>query len=123
MSNLILSQGNKVEFATWDGVKSRSFIEKERYYGYDKECEIWCNYEAHRAKIKEILLDLCNNDESEAKAKLEGMTSFTTKEGKEIKGRKSTTELSPKQVQMIYGRLKKEADDQERQMAKGAGSE
>ena len=44
MSNLILSQGNNVEFATWDGVKSRSFIEKERYYGYDKECEIWCNY-------------------------------------------------------------------------------
>ena len=59
-----------------------------------------------RADIREYLLAKFNGDEKLAKAELIKLTAWKNQEGKEVAGKASIDELSPKQVDILYGKLK-----------------
>ena len=63
-----------------------------------------------RTKSGDMILELCNNDKTEAANYLERLTTFEiTEDGKKktIKGKRSMADLSEKQINLVYGKVKK----------------
>ena len=60
---------------------------------------------AHKAWA--ILLAMTNGDEKTALNKLEELSTWTNKKGEVVKGKRSFKEMSEKQIQTIYGKVKK----------------
>ena len=52
--------------------------------------------EEPRAEIARLLMEMCNGDKEEAVTMLEVLTTFTGKDGKEVKGKRATHDLSDK---------------------------
>ncbi len=67
--------------------------------------------EQMRTQIRDWLLAMSGGDMDAARAKLIEITSFTTKDGKKIPGVNSTTDLSGKRLQVVYGKAKKLAQE------------
>lgn len=72
-----------------------------------------------RSKIRQWILDICNNDKAAAIQMLENRTTFKGRDGNMVPGRKSVDELSEKQVQILYSQMEKEMAD----MDKGPGQD
>jgi len=61
-----------------------------------------------RREINNMLMKMANNDPKKAGEMLALYTTFTNKDGKEIKGKSDPSKLSEKQLQPTYGKIKAE---------------
>jgi len=59
-----------------------------------------------RKKIGKMLMEMASNDKDKASKLLTRYTSFTSKDGKEVKGKSSITNLSEKAIPITYGKVK-----------------
>ena len=59
-----------------------------------------------RESIRNMILELCGGDQSACKTYLEKLTTFEGRDGM-VKGKSNVEALSDKQVEVIYGKLKK----------------
>ncbi len=62
--------------------------------------------DAQRSAIKAMIMELAGEDENVAKDMLEELTTFEGSKGT-VKGKRSTAQLSEKQVPVVYGKVKK----------------
>lgn len=60
---------------------------------------------AQRAEIRIMVMEICNNDQIEAKKYLNDVTSFTNKKGERIKGVSHVDRLSEKQIPIIHKKV------------------
>lgn len=63
---------------------------------------------AKRQELAEMILMLANNDGKVAEDILEKESTFTAKDGKVVKGKRSLKELSPKMINWVYSKIKKQ---------------
>jgi len=58
-----------------------------------------------RVQIGTMLMEICNNNTTEAEDMLEYMTAWTDKQGKAVAGRRSVKTLTEKQVPIVYRKV------------------
>jgi hypothetical protein len=61
----------------------------------------------HAKKVGEWLMEMNDGDKTLAADQLEQMTTFTGKDGREVKGKRSLKDLSAKQIDILYGKVEK----------------
>jgi len=59
-----------------------------------------------RKKIGKMLMEMAGENKEEASKLLVKYTSFTSKDGKEVKGKSSIINLSEKAIPVTYGKIK-----------------
>jgi len=87
-----------------------------------KKKEMSKDAKEQRDKIGEMIMEMAGNDKEEASKILEDLTSFTAKDGKEVKGKKSLADLSEKAVPVTYGKVKEEYEKWQKKSKKVKGS-
>ncbi len=91
---------------TWDEIKG---IDKSKTGKVDYgKAEMSKEAKEQRDKIGSMLLEMAGNDKEEAKKLLLEFTSFTGKDGKEVKGKSSLHDLSEKAIPVTYGKVSDE---------------
>lgn len=91
---------------TWDDLKEAGIdIEKIAKIEY-RTAEMSEEAKDQREKIREMLTEMCGGDEKKFAAALQKITSFTGKDGKEVKGKTKLESLSEKAIPITYAKVK-----------------
>jgi hypothetical protein len=74
-----------------------------------------------RTDIRDMLLEMNDQNKDEAAKQLEEITAWTTKEGKQVAGKKVIADLTDKQVPVIYGKIQEVFNEWLDKRASGSG--
>lgn len=104
---------------TWEELSGAN-IEKEKAgkVEYDKP-EMTQQSQSKREEIRKMVLDMTNNDKTQAQEKLQEITSFIGKDGQTVKGKRTVDDLSEKAVPVTYGKVKKVYDEWKKVLGEG----
>jgi hypothetical protein len=93
---------------TWEEVKSGGIDQsKTSKVEYGKK-EMAKKAKEQRDKIGSMIMEMAGGNKKVAAGLLEEYTSFVAKDGKEVKGKSSLADLTEKQINPTYGRVKEE---------------
>jgi hypothetical protein len=94
---------------TWEEVEEFGSFKRGDAKGVKREGKGEMSEEAksQRDEIRRMVLEMAGGDGGKAKNMLAILTSFIGKNGEEIAGKRSVTELSEKAVPVSYGKIKK----------------
>ncbi len=113
------------------GIRNLTWEEVEQFAGFKRGDASKVEYQRQemsqeaqdlRAEIRRMILEMSGGDAETAKQMLEGLTSFTDKQGNEVPGKRRVETLSEKQVPVTYGKIKKAYEEfQRRRSAQSEG--
>jgi hypothetical protein len=93
---------------SWEDLKDAGIdVSKMAKVDYKKK-EMSKDVKDQRDNIGEMIMKMVGGKKEEASKMLEDLTSFTAKDGKEVKGKKSLADLSEKAVPVTYRKVKEE---------------
>jgi hypothetical protein len=94
---------------TWEEVEEFASFKRGDAKGVKREGKGEMSEEAknQRDEIRRMVLEMAGGESNAARDLLFNLTSFTTKDGKDVPGKRSVTELSEKMVPVTYGKAKK----------------
>lgn len=91
---------------TWEEVRGGGIdTDKSSKVEYQKP-EQGADTKEQREKIQAWLLEMSGGNEDEALDRLEAITAFTAKDGKEVPGRRDLSSMSEKHIAVTYGKVK-----------------
>lgn len=97
------------------GIRNLTWEEVEEFAGFRRgeaaqveyrKAEMSDEAKSQRAEIGRMILEMAGGDKDVAREMLYGLTSFTTRDGKEVPGKRSVAELSERRIPVTYGKVK-----------------
>ena len=104
---------------TWEEVEIALGIKREdaKKIDYGKK-EMDKDVKELRDEIEKMLLEITGNSKVEFAKLLQQLTSFTGKDGKEVPGKSTLSDLTEKAIPVVYGKVKDFYDDFKKQEGK-----
>lgn len=92
---------------TWEDVNTTGISQQQVSKVEYQQAESSPEAQGLRQRIEAMILEIVGGDAKKAEEYLENITSFTTKDGKAVRGKRRTSELSDKAAPVTYQKVKR----------------